>query len=219
MIVVLDSVLSAPEVAAVRDIAASLDFADGKATAGRFAKAVKANHQAAPSAERDAVLEKARQALLAHAVFSAAARPRQFTPMILSRYREGETYGSHVDDALMGGLRTDLSFTLFLSDPEAYEGGALVIEDEVEERAIRLSAGSAILYPSTSLHRVAPVTSGERLAVVGWVESWIRSAEEREILFDLERVVQAIHATEGKSVVFDLVSKTRSNLLRMWAGK
>ena len=218
MILVIDQLLTPAEVTAIREVAGTLDFEDGRATAGRFAREVKANHQARPSAERDAVLEKVRRALTGHEVFAAAARPRQMTPLLLSRYREGETYGTHVDDALMGGVRTDVSFTVFLSDPESYAGGALMIEDMLETRPVRPAAGSVVLYPSTSLHRVEPVTSGERLAVVGWVESWIRSAEEREILFDLDRAVQAVHGAEGKSPLFDTLAKTRSNLLRMWAG-
>ena len=114
-------------------------------------------------------------------------------------------------------MRTDLSFTLFLSDPETYDGGALVIEDALEARSIKLQAGDMILYPSTTLHRVEPVTRGERLAVVGWVQSQIRNGEQREILFDLDQAVEAAHAAEGKSPQFDRLAKTRANLLRMWA--
>jgi PKHD-type hydroxylase len=121
-----------------------------------------------------------------------------------------------VDDALMGGLRTDLSFTLFLSEPETYDGGALVIEDSFEARAIKLGAGEMILYPSTSLHRVEPVTRGSRLAVVGWVQSRVRDAGRREILFDLDRSVAELQAG-GADELLDRLAKTRSNLLRMWA--
>jgi PKHD-type hydroxylase len=135
----------------------------------------------------------------------------------LSRYRAGQTYGLHVDDALMGGVRTDISFTLFLSPPETYDGGALIIEDSLEARAVKLSAGSVFLYPSTTLHRVEPVTAGERLVVVGWVQSRIRAAEKREVLFDLDRSIAELHASAGKSALFDTLCKTRSNLLRMWA--
>lgn len=116
-----------------------------------------------------------------------------------------------------GGLRTDLSFTLFLCDPASHDGGALVTEDTLETRAIRPGAGDLILYPSTTLHRVEPVTRGERLAVVGWVKSLIRRADQREILFDLDQAVEAAHALEGKSAQFDRLAKTRANLIRMWA--
>jgi PKHD-type hydroxylase len=139
------------------------------------------------------------------------------TQLILSRYRTGQTYGLHVDDALMQGLRTDLSFTLFLSDPETYDGGALIIEDAFEARAIKPAAGDLFLYPATTLHRVEPVTSGQRLAVVGWVQSLVRDPGQRDILFDVDQAVEYTFTTEGKSPQFDRLSKTRSNLLRLWA--
>ncbi len=169
MLLAIDSLLSTAEAGALRASAEGLDFADGRASAGRFAREVKANDQAAPSPARDAVLAKVTKALQGNELFALAARPKAMTPLILSRYRQGQTYGTHVDDALMQGLRTDISFTLFLSDPETYDGGELVIEDGFEARAVKLPAGSVMLYPSTTLHRVAPVTRGERLAVVGWV--------------------------------------------------
>jgi PKHD-type hydroxylase len=217
MMLVIDSVLSAAEVAAMREAAQTLTFDDGKLTAGRFAATVKANDQAAASPQRDAILAKVNAALAASTLFRSAARPRALTPLILSRYRQGQTYGLHVDDAMMGGLRTDLSFTLFLADPESYDGGALIIEDQFEARAIKLNAGDLILYPSTTLHRVEPVTRGERLAVVGWVQSLIRDEAQREMLFDLDQAVDAVFAESGKSPLFDKLAKTRSNLLRMWA--
>lgn len=217
MLLAIDSLLSTAEAGALRASAEGLDFADGRASAGRFAREVKANDQAAPSPARDAVLAKVTKALQGNELFALAARPKAITPLILSRYRQGQTYGTHVDDALMQGLRTDISFTLFLSDPETYDGGELVIEDGFEARAVKLPAGSVMLYPSTTLHRVAPVTRGERLAVVGWVQSRVREAAQREMLFDLERAVRDVHGREGKSELFDLLAKSRSNLLRMWA--
>lgn len=217
MLLALEQVLSNAEAAAIRAAAAPLDFADGAATAGRYARAVKANAQAAPSPGLDAIRGKVTSALAANAIFASAARPRAMTPLILSRYRQGQTYGLHVDDAMMGGLRTDLSFTLFLSDPATYDGGELVIEDTFEPRAIKLNAGDLILYPSTTLHRVAPVTRGERLAIVGWVQSLIRDSGQREILFDLDRSIAALHARDGKNEIFDLLARTRSNLIRMWS--
>jgi PKHD-type hydroxylase len=219
MFFVLADALDPAGVAALRAFAAGAVFEDGRATAGRFARDVKANDQAKASRELDAALRAVEAALARNATFVAAARPRRIVRMLLSRYRAGQTYGAHVDDAIMAGFRTDLSFTLFLSEPEAYDGGALVVQDPLEERAIRLGAGQAILYPSTALHRVAPVTRGERLAVVGWIESWVREAGQREALFDLELALNEVHAREGKTALFDRLVKTRSNLLRMWAGR
>ena len=213
---VIGPLLPPADLAAVREVAAALPFGDGRATAGRHAQGVKSNDQALPGAELDAVLAKVEAALRAHPLFQSAARPKALTRLIVSRYKVGQTYGLHVDNAMMQGLRTDLSFTVFLSDPESYDGGALVIEDHFEARAIKLSAGEVILYPSTTLHRVEPVTRGTRLAVVGWVQSLIRDPAQREILFDLDQAVDACFAAEGKSAQFDRLSKTRSNLLRMW---
>ena len=119
--------------------------------------------------------------------------------------------------SMMRGLRTDLSFTLFPSDPGTYSGGALVIQDTLEAREIKLQAGDLILYPSTTLHRVSPVTKGERLGIVGWVQSWVGGAAEREILFDLDRSIAALFEQSGKTEVFDTLTRTRSNLLRLWA--
>lgn len=218
MFLAIESVLSAAEVAAVRAAAEGMEFADGRKTAGAIARAVKANDQAVASADLDAVRGKVTAALHAHPVFLSAARPRALTPQILSRYRPGQTYGMHVDDALMSGIRTDLSYTLFLSDPDTYEGGALIVADTVEERAFRLRAGDMILYPSTSLHRVEKVTSGTRLAVVGWVQSWVKAAEDREILFDLDRAIGSLGAGEEMRALRDVLVKTRSNLIRKFAG-
>jgi PKHD-type hydroxylase len=217
MMLVIENLLTEPEVQAITIEAATLDFQDGRQSAGRFAAEVKANHQAAASPALDAIRAMVLDRLRRHAVFASAARPRAMTPPILSRYRSGQTYGPHVDDAIMGDIRTDLSYTLFLTAPDSYDGGELLIEDTLEQRAVKLAAGDLILYPSTTLHRVAPVTGGERLAIVGWVQSRVREADKREILFDLDRSLNVLHSADGKSEVFDLLSKTRSNLLRMWA--
>ncbi|SEN72937.1 PKHD-type hydroxylase [Pseudorhodobacter antarcticus] len=216
MFLAIDGILDAAMLAAVQTEAADLAFEDGAKTAGRFAHAVKANDQAVPCPARDGLLAVVSRALQAHPVFAAAARVRAMTPLILSRYRTGQTYGLHVDDAVMGGLRTDISFTLFLAEPDSYTGGALILEDSLEARAVKLAAGSVFLYPSTTLHRVDPVTAGTRLTVVGWVQSQVRRADQREILFDLDQGIAALHASGGKSALFDSLCKTRSNLLRMW---
>jgi PKHD-type hydroxylase len=126
-------------------------------------------------------------------------------------------YGSHVDDALMSGMRTDVSFTLFLSDPASYEGGELVIESAAGEDSIKLHAGALVAYPATSLHHVNEVTRGVRLAAAGWAKSLIRDAARRELLFDLDTARRQMFARNGKSSEFDLVSKSFANLMRMWA--
>ena len=216
MLLVIENVLTAAEAQVLRAAAADLSFDDGRKTAGRFAAEVKANDQATPGPALDILLAKVERALAANGLFRSAARPKALTKLILSRYREGQTYGLHVDDALMQGLRTDLSFTLFLAEPDSYDGGALIIEDSFEARAIKLNPGDLILYPSTTLHRVEPVSRGERLAVVGWAQSLIRDGAKREILFDLDQAIEAAHGLTGKSPLFDGLAKTRYNLLRLW---
>ncbi len=205
------------ELVALREAAAALQFEDGRRTAGALARQVKHNAQAAASPARDAVLAKVGDALMRHDAVRAAARPKRIARMLVSRYSGGQTYGSHVDDALMDGARTDLSFTLFLSEPESYSGGALLVDDRVEERGFRLRAGEAILYPSDALHRVQPVTDGTRLAVVGWITSWVRDPAQREILFDLDHVISAMAGREGAEADLARLARTRANLIRMWA--
>jgi PKHD-type hydroxylase len=192
-------------------------FADGRTTAGWHAREVKHNLQARRGGVVDEALATIRRILLKHEVFAIAARPKAIPRLSISRYEPGMTFGTHVDDALMDGVRTDLSFTLFLSDPESYQGGALVIDDAYGEREVKLPAGELFLYPSTTLHRVAPVTDGVRLAAVGWVRSFVRDPNQRELLFDLETALRAVFARDGKSPLFDTLVKTRTNLLRMWA--
>jgi PKHD-type hydroxylase len=121
-----------------------------------------------------------------------------------------------MDNAWMRGGRSDLSFTVFLSEPEAYSGGALVLESPGGEESFRLPAGHALVYPSTLLHRVEPVTAGERLVAVGWIESRIRHADQRELLFELDTARRALFQRHGKDEIFDLISRSYSNLLRFW---
>lgn len=217
MFVVIGGVLDRHEAVALRGAADELPYEDGRRTAGRYAREVKSNEQATASPARDAILEKVRTALNGNEVFRAAARPRKFARMLLSRYRPGMAYGFHVDDPIMAGSRTDLSFTLFLSEPGDYDGGGLVVDDVIEERVIRLEPGDLVLYPTSALHRVEPVTRGERVAVVGWVTSWVRDAARREVLFDLDEAARAVFAEHGKSAAFDRLFKAKSNLYRMWA--
>lgn len=218
MIICIQNILPPSDLLAVRQAVVASHFVDGKSTAGWHAKQVKNNEQAKGSDEGvreagDRVLE----ALAANDLFRLAARPKQISPLLFSRYRDGMRYGSHVDDAMMHGLRTDLSFTVFLSNPGDYEGGELVLDLHHGEQDFKLDAGDMVLYPSTTLHRVEPVSAGERLVCVGWVQSQIRQSERRELLFDMETARLGLFRKEGKSHEFDLLSKSVSNLLRMWA--
>ncbi len=217
MFIVIGDVLSQHDLAALREAANELSFTDGRSTVGRFAREVKNNLQAERSDELQAIFETVQAKLMKNEIFVSAARPRRFARMLLSLYRSGMEYGPHVDNPIMNGARTDLSFTLPLSDPGDYEGGGLVIEDPVEERVFRISAGDMVLYPTSALHRVEPVTRGERLAIVGWVTSRVRDAAKREVLHDLDTVSRAIFDEYGKTPAFDRLFKAKSNLYRMWA--
>jgi PKHD-type hydroxylase len=193
-------------------------FIDGRETAGWAAKGVKNNLQAKSG---DAAMDGARalvaERLLANSLFAMAARPKQLSNLLFARYERGMEYGAHVDDALMGGMRSDISFTLFIDEPETYEGGELVIETSAGETAVKAPAGALFIYPSTTLHRVAKLHSGVRRVCVGWAQSFVRNAEQREILFDIDTARRALFKSSGKTAEFDLMSKSLANLMRMWA--
>ena len=221
MIFSIEQIFSPDELAEIRQVLDRAEFVDGKLTAGWHAKLVKNNQQLKNGTSQKELQAKVRASLLKNPLFQAAVRPKSIHSLLFSRYDEGMSYDTHVDNALMGGssglYRSDVSFTLFLSPPQDYDGGELVIEGVQSEQKYKLEAGSAIVYPSTTLHRVNPVTKGTRLVVVGWVQSTVRDVSDREILFDLETARRSIFAKSGKTAEFDLISKTMANLLRKWA--
>lgn len=217
MLIHLQKVCPPEQVDHLRDLIGQGGFVDGGTTAGQVARAVKANEQLEAGARVDTVRSEVRKALMAHAGFVSFARPKTLSRILVSRYRDGMAYGPHIDDALMGGRRADLSFTLFLSDPDSYDGGELVMDGPDGETEIKLAAGDAVVYATSAIHHVAPVTRGERVAVVGWVRSLVRRPDQREILFDLDQVSAALFARDGKTRELDLVLKTKANLLRQWA--
>ena len=197
--------------------AADAPWRPGEETAGWHARTVKNNHQLDRcSALHTALAGPIVEALLQHPLFASAALPVRVHNLRFSRASTGEGYGRHVDNAFMAEGRSDLSFTVFLSDPSSYEGGELVLEHPDHEEPIRLPAGHAFVYPSTLLHRVEPVRAGSRLVAVGWVQSRIRRSEERELLFELDTARRSLFAREGKSEVFDLLCRSYANLLRLW---
>lgn len=222
MIICISGVLSPTDVDTICTQLESESFVDGRTTAGRYARDVKQNQQLSSKSQHADEIKKAiAQAIQKHPLIQIAARPRAMRPIMISRYQSGMTYGSHVDNALMGNgtgmIRTDLSITVFLSDPSSYDGGELVIESHQGEQSIKLDAGSAVLYPSSTLHRVEPVTRGVRVAAVTWIQSFIRDPSQREILFDLDTIRQRLFDQSGKSHEFDLLAKSISNLLRLWS--
>ena len=192
---------------------------DGASTAGWHARGLKRNQQLdGASALHRQLAGGVEAALAAQPLLQAATFPRRIHSLLFSRSGAGEGYGRHVDNAWMAAGRSDLSFTVFLSEPDAYCGGALVLETSSGEEAFRLPAGHAVVYPSTQLHRVEPVTAGERLVAVGWIESRIRHADQRELLFELDTARRALFERHGKDEIFDLISRSYSNLLRRWDG-
>lgn len=215
MLLAIEGILAPPDIARVCKEIADLSFQAGKATAGAVARHVKKNAQATGS-DADDLLDFVRRALVAHPVFQAAAQVKHYGPMLISRYDVGDEYGLHVDNAFMGEVRSDLSFTLFLNEPETYDGGELVLELPAGSQAIRLPAGCLVLYPSTSLHCVAPITRGQRLAVVGWVQSRVLHGEAREALFDLANVRASLESNETVDKATKLtLQKAQANLVRL----
>jgi PKHD-type hydroxylase len=217
MLTLID-LLTPDEAREIREALAETPFRDGKLTAGPSARRVKSNLQADGTDERvQALAHQVRDAFARHDVFRLYARPARWSRLLFSRYASGDRYGLHVDDATMaaeegGRLRTDLSFTLFLSEPQSYEGGALLVDGVDGEREVKLPAGGVVLYPTGALHQVQPVTAGERLACVGWIQSLVRREDERELLFDLGRVRATLPEGEARL----LLDKSIGNLLRLW---
>lgn len=216
----LDSVLDETALARVREMLTGASWQAGADTAGWNARPVKANRQASHTAAAE-LIEKA---LARHRLFQAAALPARMRPPLFSSYGPGMAYGNHVDNAVMGGgslstSRVDLAMTLFLSNSADYEGGVLELETHEGTSAYKLEAGQALLYPATMIHRVTEVESGERHAAIIWVQSLVRDAARREILFDLDTVRRRLweKAMGAPSPEFDLLNKSYSNLLRAWA--
>lgn len=209
-------VLSKAELDEARTALARASFADGKATAGWAVRDVKNNAQARSSAELEALKTRLAARIEQNGVFALAARPKRLLSLMFVKYGPGQSYGTHVDNSLMEGTRTDVSFTLFLSDPGSYDGGELIIEHAGGEDAIKLPAGSLFAYPASTLHRVAEVTRGERVVLVGWARSLIRDAGQRELLFDLDTARRRLFAQLGKTPDVDLLAKCTANLLRAW---
>jgi PKHD-type hydroxylase len=220
MSILLQGVLDAEDLARVVRELDQLVWKPGKRTAGPAARGVKENLQADAASPRTQALELfAAEALQRHRLFEIAARPAKLSRLMFSRYEPGMGYGAHTDDAFMGAekLRTDLAFTVFLSGRDTYAGGALVMESALGEQQVKLDAGDAILYPAGSIHHVAPVASGVRLAAVGWVQSLIPDAAQREVLFELSLTrTRLAEAGAAREEVLRL-DKSIANLLRMWA--
>ena len=224
MLLHIPQVLGKSEVDALRTELARHPWADGAETAGAQAAEIKRNLQF--PAEHAAFAGLSRQiaeALQRHPLFLSAALPRHMLPPMFNCYRGGGRYGNHVDNALQRHrfsgeqLRADVSTTVFLSEPEEYEGGELIIDDTYGEHEVKLAAGDAIVYPATSLHRVEPVRSGVRFASFLWIQSWVRDAWQRKMLFDLDMNILRLRGQLGDSEEVLGLTSTYHNLLRQWS--
>ena len=221
MLMCIPDILEWAEVKKIRAAIAESAFSDGRRTAGYRAKRVKKNLQmdrSAPAAKD--IVNLIQGGLRRSKTFQRAFLPKSIRPPLISRYQVGMTYGLHVDDAFMGGTaraRSDISLTVFLSDPGDYDGGELIMASPFGDQEVKLPAGAAVVYPSSTLHQVAPVIRGERLAAVTWAQSYVRDAAQRELLYDIFQMREKMAELDPDSAETDLAFKTYSNLMRMWA--
>ena len=225
MLLKIANVLSPEALAQARELLAAASWQDGRASAGAQAAAVKNNEQLPAGSEQAKALQAlVLQALERHPMFFSATLPKRVLPPMFNRYSgQSNRYGRHVDQAVRyvpGGLqrvRTDISCTLFLSDPADYDGGELCIADTFGEQRVKLAAGDLVLYPGTSVHHVEPVTRGARLASFFWIESMVRSDEQRRLLYEMDMSLMALRTEHGESDAVVQLTGTYHNLLRMWA--
>jgi PKHD-type hydroxylase len=224
MLLQVPDVLTAEQLARCRQVLAAADWVDGQVTAGHQSARAKDNMQIAedhPAAREMGGLVL--QALETNALFMAAALPLKVFPPLFNRYQKGQSFGNHVDNAIRQvrgtphRVRTDLSATLFLNDPDEYEGGELQVEDTYGAHAVKLPAGHLILYPASSLHNVRPVTAGARLASFFWIQSMVRDDGERTLLFDLDMAIQRLGSEAPDHPATIQLTSIYHNLLRRWA--
>lgn len=225
MLICVPNVLAKGEVADVRAIMDGAEWEDGRSTAGAQSALVKRNEQLPPDGDTARRLgERVLRALAANPLFMSAAVPLRIFPPLFNRYGEGHAFGLHVDNAVRGDhltgqrVRTDLSVTLFLAEPDEYDGGELVVEDLYGSHEVKLPAGDLVLYPANSLHMVMPVTRGVRVASFFWLQSMIRDASVRTLVFDLDSTIQSLAERLGRDDA-DTVRLTGiyHNLIRVWA--
>ena len=222
MMLHLPDILTPEEVQTIREGMDRLPFQDGRLTAGGAAAQVKQNLQAESGNDVDRLGQIVFGALVRTPHFTESFFPKKIRPPLFSRYEPGMTYGEHVDRAIMGDpgtpsmIRTDLSITVFLNDPESYDGGELVINTLSGEINVKLPPGHAFVYPSTTLHRVEPVTRGRRDCAVTWVESYIRADPERQILREMTLLCDRMHELDLDTTARNLALLVNSKLRRMW---
>jgi PKHD-type hydroxylase len=224
MLLPVPDVLTADQVATARERLGAADWIDGRVTAGYQSSRVKENLQLPEDHPATRALgEMIVGALQRNPLFISAALPLRIFPPLFNQYVGGHSFGSHVDNAIRQvpqtsyRIRTDLSATLFFSQPDEYDGGELVIEDVYGVHAVKLPAGHMVLYPATSLHHVRPITRGTRLASFFWIQSMVRDDAERTLLFDLDSAIQNVSADHPDHPAAVQLTNVYHNLLRRWA--
>jgi PKHD-type hydroxylase len=222
MLLTIPKLLNDAQLDKIHQVLADGEFVDGRFTAGFAAAQVKRNEELRQEPERMQLLIRILMASLGHnETFRFGALPHRVADPIFARYRPGMTYGDHVDDPIMGSsgprFRTDVSMTVFLNPPESYDGGELVIRTAFGERKVKLPAGDAVLYPSSSLHHVAGVTRGERLVALTWVQSYVRDPARRELLYELNLAREQLLKSAPGAEHTGYVDRSYANLVRMWS--
>src|SRR5580693_10064407 len=225
MLISIPDVLSKDDVADFRRIIDAESWEDGRSTAGAQSAEVKQNTQLPPDGKTSRQLgERILRALAANTLFISAAVPLHIFPPLFNRYVPGQFLGEHVDNCIRGDrltglrIRTDLSVTLFLSEPDEYDGGELVVEDNYGSHEIKLPAGDLVLYPASSLHMVTPVTRGVRVASFLWLQSMVRDAHARSLIYDLDTAIQALVERLGRDDPETVkLTGIYHNLIRTWA--
>jgi PKHD-type hydroxylase len=224
MLVKIADVLTPEQLAGIRTLLDKAQWVDGNVTSGAQAARAKRNDQLPPGSPQgkqagDIILD----ALAANPTFISAALPHRVYPPLFNRYAGGQNFGNHIDNAirpLPGSdqrIRTDVSTTVFLSEPDDYDGGELIIEDTFGTHAVKLPAGHMVVYPASSLHRVAPVTRGARVASFFWTQSMVRDDGERTLLFDLDQSIQSLYRTHPDSPEIVRLTGVYHNLIRRWS--
>jgi PKHD-type hydroxylase len=225
MLICIPEILSKNDVADFRRVMDAAEWDDGRSTAGSQSALVKQNEQLPPDGETARKLgERVLTALAANPLFISAAIPLRIFPPLFNRYGAGQFFGEHVDNSIRGDhltglrIRTDLSVTLFLSEQDEYDGGVLIVEDTYGTHEIRLQAGHLVLYPASSLHMVTPITRGTRLAAFFWLQSMIRDAHARSLIFDLDATIQELVERLGRNdPEVRRLTNIYHNLIRFWA--
>ncbi|HED17666.1 MAG TPA: Fe2+-dependent dioxygenase [Gammaproteobacteria bacterium] len=222
MLITIDSIIDSQQLAVIRQALVGAPFVDGRLSAGKAAAQVKQNKEVNPQEQIATDLAKIIMGNLYHnEAFKLAALPYRVSTPIVARYTPGMHYGEHIDDPVMGTegqrFRCDVATTVFLNEPDEYDGGVLVVRTTFGEKRVKLAAGSAVVYPASSLHQVTDVTRGTRLVAVTWIQSMVRDPAKREVLYELGLARETLLESSAGSETCQQLDHSYTNLVRMWA--